>query len=36
MVEVDGYFTANDEVVIGDFAGVTSGLNRVFVVWPLN
>lgn len=36
MVEVDGYFTADDEVVIGDFAGVTSGLNRVFVVWPLN
>ena len=36
MLEVDGYFDENGEIHIGNFAGVKKGLNRVYVVQPLN
>lgn len=36
LLEVDGYFTEEGEIVIGDFEGLKSGLNRVFIVKPLN
>lgn len=36
MTEVEGYFDENNEIVIGDFKDVNRGLNRVYVVKPIN
>ncbi len=36
MMEVDGYFTQDGEIVIGSFDGLSDGLNKVFIVKPLN
>lgn len=36
MMEVEGYFDENNEIVLGDFKDVNRGLNRVYVVKPLN
>ena len=36
MLEVDGYFTESGEIIIGSFEGLSDGLNKVFIVKPLN
>ncbi len=36
MMEVGGYFDENNEIVIGDFKDANRGLNRVYVIKPLN
>ena len=36
LLEVDGYIDDSGEIKVGNFAGVKRGLNRVYVVQPLN
>lgn len=36
MNEVDGYFDENNEIILGDFKDVKRGLNKVYVVRPIN
>lgn len=36
MSEVEGYFDENNEIVLGDFKDVNRGLNKVYVIKPLN